>query len=210
MNYLSHADLGGQPESRPIVQEADGDYFHARWEERVLALTLAMGATGLWNIDMSRAARETLPDYAQLSYYQIWFRGLERLVAERGLLQKPATASSPALRASHVAAVLGRGSPTRRTANAEARFKVGDVVCTETGTPGHHTRLPGYARGRRGTIERVHGAYVFSDSNAHGGGEAPQWLYGVRFEARELWGDAAAEPDSRVTVDAFESYLTRG
>jgi len=43
----------------------------------VLALTLAMGTTGLWNIDASRAARETLADYRELSYYQIWLAGLE-------------------------------------------------------------------------------------------------------------------------------------
>ena len=42
----------------------------------VLALTLAMGASGAWNIDMSRSARETLPAYARLTYYEIWFEAL--------------------------------------------------------------------------------------------------------------------------------------
>jgi nitrile hydratase len=37
-------------------------------------------------------------------------------------------------------------------------------------------------------------------------GEAPQHLYTVRFEGRELWGDQA-EPASQVCVDLFESYL---
>ena len=39
-----------------------------------------------------------------------------------------------------------------------------------------------------------------------GTGEQPQWLYTVRFEGRELWGDDA-EPDTAVSVDAFEPYL---
>ena len=84
MTYLGKADLGGQVGHGPIVPEPEGELFHAPWEPRVLALTLAMGATGSWNIDMSRAARETLEDYGSLSYYQIWFGGLSRLMRERG------------------------------------------------------------------------------------------------------------------------------
>ena len=86
MTYLSHADLGGQPGHGRVVPEAVGELFHAGWEPRALALTLAMGAAGAWNIDMSRAARETLPDYAQLSYYEIWTHALVKLLLERGLL----------------------------------------------------------------------------------------------------------------------------
>ena len=70
----------------------------------------------------------------------------------------------------------------------------------------HHTRLPGYAAGRRGTVERVHGMHVFADAHAQGLGEQPQWLYTVAFEGAELWGDEAA-PGLRVSVDAWEPYL---
>ena len=69
---LSHADLGGQSGHGRVVPEPEGELFHAAWEPRVLAVTLAAGALGAWNIDMSRATRETLPDYARLSYYEIW------------------------------------------------------------------------------------------------------------------------------------------
>ena len=75
------------------------------------------------------------------------------------------------------------------------------LVCPVT-----HTRLPRYVRGHVGTIARLHGAHAFPDSNAAGRGEAPQWLYTVRFEATELWGDAA-DPAATVAVDAWESYL---
>ena len=61
MSHVTHADLGGQTGFGPIVNEPEDERFHADWEPRVLAVTLAMGATGLWNIDMSRAARESLP-----------------------------------------------------------------------------------------------------------------------------------------------------
>jgi nitrile hydratase subunit beta len=47
---------------------------------------------------------------------------------------------------------------------------------------------------------------VFPDTNAHGQGEQPEPVYGVRFDARELWGDTA-EPNQRVFIDLWESYL---
>ena len=57
--------------------------------------------------------------------------------------------------------------------------------------PTGHTRLPRYARGKTGTIERDHGVYVFPDTNARNfAGEKPQHVYSVRFAARELWGEA--------------------
>ena len=69
-----------------------------------------------------------------------------------------------------------------------------------------HTRLPRYARGKVGVIDHVHGTFVYPDTNAHGGGEQPQPLYCVRFEARELWGPQAPRQDS-VRVDLWEDYL---
>ena len=58
------------------------------WEKRAFALTLAMGAPGGWNIDMSRFARENRPpgEYLRMTYYQIWLAGLQTLMAERGLV----------------------------------------------------------------------------------------------------------------------------
>ena len=67
-----------------------------------LALTLAAGALGHWNIDISRATREALPAYARLSYYEIWFLALEQLLRERGLLERPAGASEREIGRAHV------------------------------------------------------------------------------------------------------------
>ena len=60
MSYRTHADLGGRPNAQAVRPEPETEIFHADWEPRALAVTLAMGATGSWNIDMSRAVRETL------------------------------------------------------------------------------------------------------------------------------------------------------
>jgi nitrile hydratase len=217
LDYVTHADLGGQCLAAVIVSEPDERPHLESWEARTLALTLAMGATGAWNIDMSRSARETLADYAQLSYYQVWFAGLCRLLQQRGLVlaeeirsgqvQCPPRAVPKVLRAPEVAAVLARGAPTTRGSRTAARFAVGDRVCTRTGVPTHHTRLPGYARGKQGIIERAHGAHVFADTNAQELGEQPQWLYTVVFDERELWGESAQPQGLRVSIDAWEPYL---
>jgi len=215
MSYTTHADLGGREGFGAVVPEAEGELFHADWEPRALALTLAMGATGSWNIDASRSVRETLPDYAQLGYYQIWLAALQRLMQQRAMLFEdelaagqslhPSAAVVRVLTAGNVPAVLARGSPTERPAATAARFAVGQRVRTRSERVNHHTRLPGYAHGRLGSIERVHGVHVFADTHAQGLGEQPQWLYTVRFDAGELWG-----PDTTagsVCTDCWESYL---
>ena len=86
------------------------------------------------------------------------------------------------------------------------RFQVGDAVCTLARVALHHTRLPAYVRGKRGVVERLHGAHVFADANAQGLGEQPQQLYSVVFDGAELWGDAT-QAGLTVSVDAWESYL---
>lgn len=217
MTYMSHADLGGTLGHGRVVPEPEGELWHAPWEPEVLALTLAMGATGAWNIDLSRAARETLPAYARLTYYEIWFEALVKLLAERGLVGDDELAAGRSLRpprplartlaAADVAAVLARGSPTERPATAAARFAPGDRVRTWAGEVPHHTRLPRYVRGRVGTVERVHGAHVFADAHASGRGEMPHWLYTVAFSGTELWGPRAT-PGLHVSVDAWEPYLS--
>ena len=217
MSYETKADLGGRPGFGKVVPEAEGELFHAGWEPRVLALVLAMGATGSWNIDASRAVRETLPDYRDLSYYQIWLGALEQLMLQRGQVFADEVASgemhhAPApvarvLQAAHVPAVLAKGSPTQRPEPGPARFAVGQAVRTHLGKVDHHTRLPAYVQGKRGTVVQVHGAHVFADANAQGLGEQPQWLYTVAFGEAELWGDTAPRQNLSVSVDAWESYL---
>jgi nitrile hydratase beta subunit len=196
-------DMGGTHGFGAVAAEVDEPAFHADWERRVFALTIALGASGAWNIDSSRFAREDRPpdEYLDKSYFELWLAGLERLIAERGLMEHP---TARVLAASDVAATLARGSSAERPAPREARFAVGDRVRTRNTHPRGHTRLPRYARGRLGTVELIHGCHVFPDRNAHFEGEDPQWLYTVRFNARELWGSDAAQS---VSIDAFEPYL---
>ena len=81
-------DLGGMMGFGPVMPETDEPIFHAEWERRALGLTLAMGATGAWTGDASRHARETLPpaEYLTSSYYEIWIKGLTKLLLAKGLV----------------------------------------------------------------------------------------------------------------------------
>lgn len=218
-------DMGGMQGFGPVVPEPGEPPFHAPWERRALALTLAMGAGGLWNIDQSRSARESLPPatYLASSYYEIWIRALERLMLERGLVDRaelagagPAAPAGPPpafrpLARDAVDAALARGTPSQRPPAGPARFAVGDAVVAVNRHPRGHTRLPRYVRGHAGRVVHVHGAHVFPDRHAASTpgqpfDDRPEWLYTVVFDGRTLWGDDA-EPGTSVSVDAWEPYL---
>jgi nitrile hydratase len=108
--------------------------------------------------------------------------------------------------ADNIAHTCKAGNPVTRNIRQQPRFAAGDSVITRNLNPHGHTRLPRYARSRRGIVVAHHGAHVFPDSNAHGLGENPQHLYTVRIAAQELW-DNNAEPNESVLIDLWESYL---
>ena len=211
-------DLGGMHGFGPVAPEAGEPRFHAPWERRVFGLAMAMGLTGTWNLDASRSAREALPpgEYLTSSYYAIWLKALERQLRAHGLataeelstgtVSVPAVPVKRVLQAEEVAPLFARGFPSDRPVPGPARFAAGARVRARMLNPAGHTRLPRYVRGQVGTVEAVHGGFVFPDTNARLAGEAPQWLYTVRFRGRDLWGEAA-EADHAVSVNAFESYL---
>lgn len=215
-------DMGGMQGFGAVRPEAGEPPFHAEWEKRALAVTLAMGATGQWNIDLSRSARESLPpaQYLSSSYYAIWIAALERLMQARGLVsaeelsgtQRPSDqrAQLSILKLGRVDASLAAGSPTERAPTAPARFAAGDRVRARNLNPVGHTRLRRYVRGHLGTVAMVHGAHIYPDRHVSRllppFDTTPEWLYTVVFDGRELWGEAA-DARHQVSVDAWEPYL---
>lgn len=223
-------DMGGRYGDGPIPDKDDAEVFHSDWEAHALALNLACGALGAWNIDASRHARECLApkDYASFSYYEKWVSGLADLLVERGLISNDeltrtslSDASRPtaspkldprALKAENVDTAMHTHAPYTRSEGPAAKFQCGDLVQTvphaqNRHVHGGHTRLPAYAAGRQGVIERVHGNHVFPDSNAHFLGQAPEPLYAVRFTAQELWGSDAEDRGDDMVLDLWQSYL---
>lgn len=217
-------DMGGLPGGAIIPDFGKEPAFKEGWHGRALALTLAAGALGRWNLDASRNARECLPadDYNRFSYYEKWLAGLANLLVSHQLVSReelkdgradknaPDIDANP-LSAAKVSAVLKTGGPTRRKVAVAPRFTVGDFVSTKSlqqgvSQPNNHTRLPYYASGKKGRIIACHDAHILPDSHAHFNGEAPEYLYGVQFLAGDLFADAE-HPEDEICLDLFESYL---
>jgi nitrile hydratase beta subunit len=213
-------DMGGMHGFGPVEPERDEPVFHHGWEGRTFAMRQACGALGRWNIDISRHANERiLPEqYLPATYYERWLAGLEMLLLEHGLLTPselasgksagPAPAGLTPFPPEKVDPAVRKGRNYRVGADIPAGFGVGASVVTRNIHPVGATRLPRYARGKRGTVIRDHGVFIFPDANAAGEGEKPQHLYGVRFAARELWGSGAVAKDC-VYLDLWEDYLER-
>jgi nitrile hydratase beta subunit len=210
-------DLGGMHGFGPVVAEPDEPVFHAEWERRAFALTLAMGAWRRWNLDMSRSAREQMAT----SYYEHWLFGLLRLMGEHGFASPdeiarvergeqapgaPAALQDGALRAGDVARTLGTRRAARLDDPVPPRFQVGQAVVARNLHPVGLPRLPRYVRGRRGEVAIDHGVFIFPDTHAAEQGSKPQHVYSVRFTARELWGPDASPRDC-VHVDLWDDYL---
>ena len=218
-------DMGGLQCFGPVQPEPNEPLFHAPWERQAMALTVAMGATGQWNIDQMRSARESLPpaQYLGMSYYQIWLKALQDMMVSRqlvtahecreGQMSTPPVAGVRTLTRDAVDAALKRGSPAVRETSTQPVFVLGQRVRARLMHPSGHTRLPRYVRGHVGTIHLIQGFHVCPDISSRHRHQAPgpeadvgQWLYGVRFEGAELWGPQA-EIGLAVHVDAWESYL---
>lgn len=207
-------DMGGRPAGN-IPEKADAVVFHEDWHAKALALNLACGALGAWNIDASRFAREQLKDYAALSYYEKWMAGLANLLVERGLVSEAELAgkvaqaprSPKALHAADVPAAMRKALPYTRLDGPAPQFKTGDRVRTLPAPGPGHCRLPAYAAGRVGTIILGHGNHVLPNSNARFQGENPQPLYTVEFSASELWGERAEAAGDAMSLDLWQPYM---
>ena len=83
-------DLGGMHGMGPIDTEMDEPVFHADWERRTFALWAAAFAGGLFNDNESRHAIENVApaQYLAKSYYEHWLHSLERVLVNKGQLER--------------------------------------------------------------------------------------------------------------------------
>lgn len=217
-------DLGGLIGFGKVEMEEDEPLFQARWEGRVFAMAELCAAHGLIpNVDAFRHAIERMEPVAYLTqgYYGRWLSMVEthmhelghvsheemaRSVAERG-------AEAPQIGVSALCPPYPQNSPpasgsgdAKRSIEQPPRFSAGQAVLARNLSARGHTRLPRYVRGKRGAIHKVHSAWVLPDTNAHGLGENPQYLYTVAFSGSVLWGEGG-DPATTVFIDLFEEYL---
>lgn len=86
-----------------------------------------------------------------------------------------------------------------RPVDVAPQYQPGDTIITQNLNPLSHTRLPRYARGKKGVIVANYGACVFPDALVAHQQEKPQYVYLVKFSAAELWGE---------TNDNFSVHLS--
>jgi nitrile hydratase subunit beta len=205
-------DMGGMQDMGPLQYEKNEPVFHADWERRVFAM--------LWATDTPPGGRfeiEIIPpgEYLRMSYYEKWLTSFVSLMLKHGVITtaeletgKPVagTRKGELITAAQVPAELIKSESAIRNVAVTPRFKTGQKVRARNMNPVTHTRLPRYARGKIGTIERDHGVFDFEDTVSQQLGKNPQHVYSVRFGARELWGQQTPPQDS-VYIDMWDDYL---
>jgi nitrile hydratase beta subunit len=214
-------DIGGMHGFGPIDHEDNEPVFHHEWEGRFMGIRRMLP---IINLDTWRHTIESLPPslYYGTPYYERWLTAYEPLLAREGIVSpeeldartqhfqqhpeaQPERREDPE-RAARARDQLLHRDRLDREVSAPPRFAAGDQVRTKNVHPKHHTRLPRYARDKRGTVVRWHGAHDFPDTNAHGQGPQPGHVYSVQFEGSELWGPSA-EPNQKLYLDLWETYL---
>ncbi len=213
-------DLGGKQGYGPIEQDVEEIPFHHEWEEREWGLAQCARTPGI-TIDWWRHCRELIlpQDYLARPYFDSWAQTDFSTYLEAGWLTledidkheqlTTDSASNDPLPALTLEQVLQEDHSHARRFDAqideEPAFHEGQQVMTASYGHSGHTRLPQYARGRRGTIQLCNGAHVFPDLSAQGV-EVHQYCYNVMFTAEELWPEARGSRD-KVYLDLWQSYL---
>ncbi|MBV9648527.1 MAG: nitrile hydratase subunit beta [Pseudonocardiales bacterium] len=160
----------------------------------------------------------------QYRYYEKWLGGITAYLIDNGYLtpreldaerqryrQDPAAPlpqfDSEAID-DQVIRYLREGDSPRR-GPASPAFAVGDQVTVRNPPAEDHTRLPGYLRGRNGTVERIfEGDYAyFCSTGADGLGE-PCPVYVVRFDPVHIWGSQAELNAGPLFAELYEVYLS--
>ena len=83
-------DLGGMHGLGPVDPETQEPVFHDQWERRMFALLMSTFAGGIYNVDDFRHAIERMApaEYLTTSYYEHWLHSLERVMMEKGQIDR--------------------------------------------------------------------------------------------------------------------------
>ena len=215
-------DMGGMHGFGPIETAKNEPVFHEEWEGRVLAM---FKETPVRMPGIGRARIESLDPafYLASSYYEKWLHAEIRGLLEAGTFTWDEFEAKLALYQAHPELDLPAPNPAQveesQAAFADSAasgeesaditkpaFSVGNRVRARNIHPTGHTRLPGYVRGKVGEVAALYRPQLFQDAEPLSDHDGLQPVYAVRFDGREIWGPAA-EPNSSVMLDMWESYL---
>ncbi len=157
-------------------------------------------------------------DYFKFRYYEKWLGGITAFFVDKGYVTEEELAARMAEASSttpatdipeideQVIAYLRSGDTPRRD-TAHPTFAVGDTVRIANPRTDAHSRLPGYLRGRIGTVERIfEGDYAYFCETGDGIGD-PMPIYIVAFDPAEIWGARAESGPLSLYAELFEAYL---
>ncbi|MCW2649700.1 MAG: nitrile hydratase, beta subunit [Mycobacterium sp.] len=160
-------------------------------------------------------------DYFKFRYYEKWLAGITQFFIDKGYLTEdelatrekelavdaaPASGDAAPAIDDQVEEYLRKGDSPRRDV-AHPKFAVGRRVRITNAPAPAHTRLPGYLRGREGTVQRVfEGDYAYFCHTGDGIGD-PMPIYVVAFPPDDLFGARAEAGPLTIYAELFEAYL---
>ncbi|OED37147.1 nitrile hydratase subunit beta [Chromatiales bacterium (ex Bugula neritina AB1)] len=214
-------DMGGMHGFGNLKIEEDEPVFHRKWEGRVFAMTIfsALSVPGGLRYMVEKIEPQT---YLTYSYYEKWMHANIQALLQLGIVSRQelddrlnffrhsADTSPPVVhdrkRAEKAISEIYKPLKLQIDETTTGPFYTGQTIRAKSLHPQGHTRLPGYCKGKLGTIEKTYGTWTVDDTPPAGCAHAIENLYRVRFEGRELWGDDA-EANQALYIDMFESYL---
>ncbi|MDF0378884.1 nitrile hydratase subunit beta [Methylophilus sp. YYY-1] len=182
--------------------------FKQDWEHLAYSLVfLGVDQLKKFSLDEVRHAVERIEfrQHANTQYYERYVIAAATLLVETGVITKQELDDAlggdfklalPSISEGR-AAIIGRKG-----------FEIGDTVMVRDEYVTGHIRMPGYVRGKKGTVlHKTTEKWPFPDSIGHGHVNAVlQPTYHVQFSTKDLWSDSE---EGFVVVDLFESYLDK-
>lgn len=227
MTYGVH-ELAGVHWEGPVAPDRDKEQtFMADWEKGVFAITLCVAGEGYYSFADFRQEIERMHpvEYLSARYYERWLHTAVKNLAKKGVideaeleertkyyLENPDAEvpkrSDPEL-LNRLAGVAVAGLPYRQDdPDHPPKYKIGDKVRVRLDYyVDGHTRITRYVRGKTGEIAKVFCRMELPDSGTMDGTPQHEYIYAVRFDKNEVWGDTAEPGNGCMYWDAYECYL---
>lgn len=90
---------------------------------------------------------------------------------------------------------------------SNAKFAVGERVRIAARSPGVHHRVPAYAKGKTGIVERVCGLHGQPEKFIRGDGRPLTRLYRISISQADLWLRYSGSRRDRLDIEIFEHWL---
>jgi nitrile hydratase len=196
-------DLGGTQGFGPVVRSPDEEIYAFPWELKAHAIQSCLLGLRKWNMDEQRHAIERMEPrhYMRAYYFERVMTATATLLVEKGLVDQ---AQLDELAGAHFPLSRPNGAGRKQNAAAQ-KYAIGDRVTLRSECVRGHHRMPGYLRGKTGTVTGIAPVAHYPDAAAHGIESGMEETYDVRFSTRDVWPDGA--DDAFVYAAIFRSYL---